>query len=57
MQNKKPTSNEGTIRPDSYGVSPNNPRGSTLDMKTSSVEGREGHDQKWGSSRNGGYYK
>ena len=56
-QTKRPLSNNGTIHPDPYGASPRIPRGSTLDMKTSSTEGREGHDQRWGSSRNGGYYK
>ncbi len=53
MQTKKPTSNNGTIHPDSYGVSTNNPRGSTLDMKTLSTEGRAGiHTSTAG--RNGG---
>jgi len=40
-----------------HGVSTNNPAGSTLDMKTGSVESREGTDQRWPSSKNGGYYK
>ena len=57
MQTKKPTSNNGTIHPDPYGADPINPRGSTLDMKTSSTEGRAGDDQRWSSSKNGGYYK
>lgn len=56
-QTKKPTSNDGTIHPDSYGVSPNNPRGSKLQLQSSSTDSRAGLDQKWGSSRNGGYYK
>jgi len=40
-----------------HGVSTNNPAGSKLDMKTSSVESRAGDDQRWSSSKNGGYYK
>ena len=56
MQTKRPLSNDGTIHPDPYGADPINPRGSTLDMKTGKVEGRDiGNKVNWG--RNGGYYK
>lgn len=39
-----------------HGVSPNNPGGSNLDMKTSSTEGREGIKTST-DGRNGGTYK
>ncbi len=38
-----------------HGVSPNNPAGSTLNMKTGSVEDRSSDKINWG--KNGGYYK
>ena len=58
MQTKKPISDNGTIHPDPYGADPINPRGSSLDMITGSVESREGTNQRWGSGKNnGGYYK
>lgn len=48
---------EEKITPDKHGANPINPRGGTLDTITGDVSSRAGTDQRWSSSKNGGYYK